>query len=104
MSNKRDLIGLFLLRILSGSMIFLLFSGTVIFAQDASSPTVTYPAAPDLFGGQMGIERVAHTAQPVGEHYPIYRSEAKTSDEQSIWLQVDLGNPKKSTKSNCILS
>jgi hypothetical protein len=48
---------------------FLLFSGTTLFAQN------TYPAAPDLFGGPMGIERVPHTGFPVHAHHPVYTSE-----------------------------
>jgi DUF1680 family protein len=73
---------------------FLFYSGTVLFAQEANKPPVTYPAAPDLFGGPMGIERIAHTGFPVHAHHPVYTSEAKTSADQPIWLQVDLGNPK----------
>jgi DUF1680 family protein len=85
-------------RFLSGNMVFLLcfllFSGITLFAQNTGSPTVTYSAAPDLFGGPMGIERVPHTGFPVHAHHPVYTSEVKTSADQPVWLQVDLGNPR----------
>jgi DUF1680 family protein len=89
-------------KFLSGNMIFLccflIFSET-IYAQETSITAKhrqdLYPEAPNLFGGVMGIERVAHTAFPVEAHHPIYRSEIKTSAEQLIWLQVDLGIPKE---------
>jgi DUF1680 family protein len=75
---------------------FLFLSGTTLWAQETNTENrqSVYPAAPDLFGGSMGIERIAHTAFPVAAHHPIYRSEVKASAEQPIWLQVDLGNPK----------
>ncbi|MDR1290127.1 MAG: glycoside hydrolase family 127 protein [Planctomycetaceae bacterium] len=87
---------------LGGNVILLLSllfcSQVMLWAQEtnkaAGNLTVVYPVADNLFGGEMGIERVAHTGFPVEAHHPIYRSEVKTSAEQPIWLQVDLGNPK----------
>jgi DUF1680 family protein len=63
-----------------------------IFAVTVLSAQNKYPAASDLYGGAMGIERVA------GKSFPLvfqpYASEAKTSADQITWFQVDLGNPK----------
>jgi DUF1680 family protein len=55
---------------------------------------VKYPETANLFGGQMGIERIAHRASPAEAHHPIYRSERKASANQPTWLQVDLGTQK----------
>jgi hypothetical protein len=58
---------------------FLVFSGTTLFAQEMSIKAKhrqdLYPAVPNLFGGAMGIERVAHRASPVYAHHPVYTSE-----------------------------
>ncbi|MDR0704244.1 MAG: hypothetical protein LBF88_04575, partial [Planctomycetaceae bacterium] len=78
-----------ILRIIFVLTSFLMFSGVTLFAQETSIKSAQrqdlYPAASNLFGGAMGIERVAHTASPVDAHHPIYRSEIKTSAEQPIW-------------------
>jgi hypothetical protein len=77
---------------------FLILSGTTLYAQETSIKSKhrqdLYPAVPDLFGGPMGIERIACTAFPVRAHHPVYTSEEKTSADQPVWLQVDLGNPR----------
>lgn len=52
-----------------------------------------YEAASNLYGGDMGIDRVA------GKSFPLvfqpYASEVKASENQIIWIQVDLGVSKK---------
>lgn len=73
-------------------LVLLFLLASTAFAQHKPASD-KYEAASDLYGGAMGIERVA------GKSFPLvfqpYASEIKNSADQPIWIQVDLGNPTK---------
>ncbi|MDR0700533.1 MAG: glycoside hydrolase family 127 protein [Tannerella sp.] len=66
-----------------------------IFSQGTSAKVEGqhYPAVPDMFGGPMGIERVAYGGFPLDAHHKFYKSEVQDSAGHVIRLQIDLGNP-----------
>jgi hypothetical protein len=70
-----------------------LFIITILFLIPVIALNAGTPEAPDLYGGRMGIERVAQKSYPLV--FQCYSSEPHKSADEPVWIQIDLGVSKQ---------
>jgi hypothetical protein len=87
---------------------FLFISGTALFAQNANGQTdsrpAVYPAAPDLFGGTMGIDRESLSKEQISLPFPASRSSENCNPKTNIPLISKLRMPAMQPCVSCLIA